>query len=265
MFTIDDIYNQVACLGANDGERTILQSWIYHHFQLPYLPYAFKLALNDTKTSFWPHFTSDGFIETHKRRQSVLMHDISVTLLLYLYSQSFNWVIDGVDIIEAEWFFEVAISTCERFYWPKPHPFRFQRFHFIRQAQTGLKNSNPRFFAVRFSSIYPYSLQVFPLFWTPSAMNWSDLLLFLSFTWTVPNLSPIRSYRHTRTDASRFRVGPLPGNPTLPPSHAGLIPISGAEEGNALFFWLFEAENRENDSNFISKPLALRKLLCGGF
>ncbi|KAG5297505.1 hypothetical protein I7I48_06635 [Histoplasma ohiense] len=38
MFTIDDIYNQVACLGGNDGERTILQYWIYHRFQLPYLP-----------------------------------------------------------------------------------------------------------------------------------------------------------------------------------------------------------------------------------
>ncbi|QSS51443.1 hypothetical protein I7I53_06768 [Histoplasma capsulatum var. duboisii H88] len=37
MFTTDDIYNQVACLGANDGERTILRHLIYHRFQLPYL------------------------------------------------------------------------------------------------------------------------------------------------------------------------------------------------------------------------------------
>ncbi|KLJ13533.1 hypothetical protein EMPG_11527 [Blastomyces silverae] len=82
-------------------------------------------------------------------------------------------------------------------------------------------------------------------------MNWADLLSFLSFIWAVPNLSPSGTHNRTGTDTARFRVEALPGNPILPSSYAGLIPIPGREEGNALFFWLFEAENYENDENLI--------------
>ncbi|PGH36308.1 hypothetical protein GX50_00813 [[Emmonsia] crescens] len=82
-------------------------------------------------------------------------------------------------------------------------------------------------------------------------MNWTDLLSFLSFSLGIQNLPGIRTYNHTGTGAARFRVGSLPGNPTLPSSYAGLIPIPGTEEGNSLFFWLLEAENREDNENLI--------------
>lgn len=54
-------------------------------------------------------------------------------------------------------------------------------------------------------------------------------------------------------DVSQFKVDSLPGGPPLPPSWAGRLPVPGAKPGNALFFWLFEAEDAINDDNLISR------------
>ncbi|KAK2813094.1 hypothetical protein FQN50_000771 [Emmonsiellopsis sp. PD_5] len=84
-------------------------------------------------------------------------------------------------------------------------------------------------------------------------MNLTTLFSFLSLTWAIPNLPISRDHRHPGLGTSQFKVGPLPGNPILPPSHAGLIPIPGREEGNSIFFWLLEAEDSEYDDNLISE------------
>lgn len=54
-------------------------------------------------------------------------------------------------------------------------------------------------------------------------------------------------------DVSQFKVDSLPGGPPLPPSWAGRLPVPGAELGNALFFWLFQAEDSVYDDNLISR------------
>ncbi|KAK2743587.1 hypothetical protein FQN55_007185 [Onygenales sp. PD_40] len=82
-------------------------------------------------------------------------------------------------------------------------------------------------------------------------MNLTTLFSFLSLTWAIPNLPVSRDHRNPGLDISQFKVGALPGNPILPPSHAGLIPIPGREEGNSIFFWLLEAEDHEYDDNLI--------------
>lgn len=50
---------------------------------------------------------------------------------------------------------------------------------------------------------------------------------------------------------SQFEVHGLPGSPPLPRSWAGRIPIPCVPDGNALFFWLFEAEDTAHDDNLI--------------
>ncbi|PYH47475.1 putative serine carboxypeptidase, partial [Aspergillus saccharolyticus JOP 1030-1] len=52
---------------------------------------------------------------------------------------------------------------------------------------------------------------------------------------------------------SQFEVHSLPGAPpsSLPTSWAGRIPVPDAKPGNALFFWLFQAEDPAYDDNLI--------------
>lgn len=45
----------------------------------------------------------------------------------------------------------------------------------------------------------------------------------------------------------------LPENSPLPTSWAGRLPVPDVEEGNSLFFWLFETEDSAYDDNLISK------------
>jgi hypothetical protein len=53
-------------------------------------------------------------------------------------------------------------------------------------------------------------------------------------------------------DVSQFEVSSLPDSPTLPRSWAGRLPIPDTEEGNSIFFWLFEAQDHAYDENLIS-------------
>ncbi|KAL5342574.1 Alpha/Beta hydrolase protein [Aspergillus crustosus] len=52
-------------------------------------------------------------------------------------------------------------------------------------------------------------------------------------------------------DISNFRVDSLPDGPSLPPSWAGRLPVPHAEPDNALFFWLFQAEDTAHDDDLI--------------
>ncbi|KAL3485961.1 Alpha/Beta hydrolase protein [Aspergillus germanicus] len=52
-------------------------------------------------------------------------------------------------------------------------------------------------------------------------------------------------------DTSQFKVHSLPGNPALPPSWAGRLPIPNTAPGNALFFWLFQTEDPAYDDNLL--------------
>ncbi|KAL2867926.1 putative serine carboxypeptidase [Aspergillus lucknowensis] len=56
---------------------------------------------------------------------------------------------------------------------------------------------------------------------------------------------------HAAPDISRFKVHSLPGNPAVPPSWAGRLPVPNTEPGNDLFFWLLEAEDHVYDDNLL--------------
>ncbi|KAJ5368326.1 Carboxypeptidase [Penicillium cataractarum] len=77
-------------------------------------------------------------------------------------------------------------------------------------------------------------------------MNITPFLCFIQFLWSIPNLPIFKS-----TNASRFKVRSLPDSPTLPASWAGRLPVPGRKDGNEIFFWLFEAENKSYDDTFI--------------
>lgn len=70
--------------------------------------------------------------------------------------------------------------------------------------------------------------------------QWAMSLLFL--------LHPTLSFC-----VSQFKVDDLPGSPPLPRSWAGRLPVPDTEQGNSLFFWLFETEDIIYDDNLISK------------
>ncbi|KAL2852847.1 Alpha/Beta hydrolase protein [Aspergillus pseudoustus] len=71
-----------------------------------------------------------------------------------------------------------------------------------------------------------------------------------SSLWTISCLL-FFSLTHAAPDISRFKVVSLPGNPALPPSWAGRLPVPNTEEGNALFFWLFQTEDPAYDDNLL--------------
>ncbi|PGH27498.1 hypothetical protein AJ80_00739 [Polytolypa hystricis UAMH7299] len=74
------------------------------------------------------------------------------------------------------------------------------------------------------------------------------VLALVAFAYAVP--SPVVS-RNASLNASQFEVKSLPGANFLSPSWAGLILVFGTADGNSLFFWLFEAENRAYDDNLV--------------
>lgn len=81
-------------------------------------------------------------------------------------------------------------------------------------------------------------------------MNIAPFLFFLQLLWAIPNLPVFRTVK-----ASRFAVRSLPDSPALPANWAGRLPVPGKEEGNEIFFWLFEAENKAYDDTFISESI----------
>lgn len=81
-------------------------------------------------------------------------------------------------------------------------------------------------------------------------MNLAALLYFFQVLWAVPNV--IFSHGSTRS-TSQFEVHSLPDSPTLPSSWAGRLPVPGTKDGNAIFFWLFEAGEQAYNDNLISQ------------
>lgn len=54
-----------------------------------------------------------------------------------------------------------------------------------------------------------------------------------------------------QSNASQFSVSSLPDSPPLPLSWAGRLSVPGAQEGNEMFFWLFDAEDPAYDDHLI--------------
>lgn len=87
-------------------------------------------------------------------------------------------------------------------------------------------------------------------------MNLVGVLYFFQALWAFPNfiLKPKTSSSGSRPfNTSQFHVPSLPDGPSLPSSWAGRLPVPGAPKGNAIFFWLFDAEDPLYDDNLISK------------
>lgn len=82
-------------------------------------------------------------------------------------------------------------------------------------------------------------------------MNISAILSFFHVLWAVPLI--LVSSTRLSTGADQFEVHYLPDAPSLPRSWAGRLPIPDTEDGNSLFFWLFEAEDPAYDQNLISQ------------
>lgn len=82
-------------------------------------------------------------------------------------------------------------------------------------------------------------------------MNVAAILSLFHTIWAVPMLL-LSTAPRTSEDVSRFEVLSLPDSPTLPRSWAGRSPIPDTEEGNSIFFWLFEAQDPGYDENLIS-------------
>lgn len=86
-------------------------------------------------------------------------------------------------------------------------------------------------------------------------MHLATLLSSVHALWTVP-VSLMARMRQPSLDMSQYEVHSLPELPKdspLPTSWAGRLPVPDVEEGNSLFFWLFETEDSAYDDNLISK------------
>jgi hypothetical protein len=77
-------------------------------------------------------------------------------------------------------------------------------------------------------------------------MDIAVMLYVLQGLWTLGGL-------FSRPKTAQFEVHALPDSPSLPTSWAGRLPIPGTEDGNALFFWLFQAEDSTYDDHLISE------------
>jgi hypothetical protein len=77
-------------------------------------------------------------------------------------------------------------------------------------------------------------------------MNIAPFLFFFQLLRLIPNLSFFNSAK-----VSRFEVRSLPDSPALPANWAGRLPVPGRKDGNEIFFWLFEAENKAYDDTLI--------------
>ncbi|KAF7521382.1 hypothetical protein PCG10_008318 [Penicillium crustosum] len=80
-------------------------------------------------------------------------------------------------------------------------------------------------------------------------MNISALLYFFHVLWATPGFVFLRGIGSYNTE--RFEVHNLPGVSDLPPSWAGRLPVPGTEDGNEIFFWLFQSEQPAYDDNLI--------------
>lgn len=83
-------------------------------------------------------------------------------------------------------------------------------------------------------------------------MDIATLYTFLYALWAVPTVLFSNAGRSS-TEISQFKVHSLPDTAQLPPSWAGRFPVPEIEEGNDLFFWLFETEDPAYDENLISQ------------
>ena len=82
-------------------------------------------------------------------------------------------------------------------------------------------------------------------------MNISALLYFFQILWAAPGFVRLRGIGSYNT--SQFEVHALPGVSDLPSSWAGRLPVPGTEDGNEIFFWLFQSEQPAFDDNLISE------------
>lgn len=81
-------------------------------------------------------------------------------------------------------------------------------------------------------------------------MNIAAILTLFHVLWAVPLL--LVSYTRPPSRASQFEVRSLPDAPDIPRSWAGRIPVPDSEDGNSMFFWLFEAEDASRYDDFVS-------------
>lgn len=80
------------------------------------------------------------------------------------------------------------------------------------------------------------------------------LLAGIHAFWTIPTALLSRLDRSS-SGSAQFEVHSIPGlpeNSSLPTSWAGRLPVPNVEDGNALFFWLFQTEDIAYDHNLIS-------------
>ncbi|EAW10193.1 putative serine carboxypeptidase [Aspergillus clavatus NRRL 1] len=76
------------------------------------------------------------------------------------------------------------------------------------------------------------------------------ILILFNTLWALPTLLFSISSQAS-FDISQFEVHSLPESPSLPLSWAGRLPIPDTEEGNSIFFWLFQAQNLTYDDDLI--------------
>lgn len=77
--------------------------------------------------------------------------------------------------------------------------------------------------------------------------------------WTIPTALLSRPDRSS-SGIAQFEVHSipeLPENSSLLASWAGRLPVSNVEDGNALFFWLFQTEDVAYDDNLISTCISV--------
>lgn len=87
-------------------------------------------------------------------------------------------------------------------------------------------------------------------------------LLFSFHALIALSASVLARTEQAPSSISQFEVQSLPDSPSLSPSWAGRIPVPDAEEGNSLFFWLFEAEDRKYSDDLISEFLRQIFMVC---
>ncbi|KAJ5105452.1 Peptidase S10 serine carboxypeptidase [Penicillium alfredii] len=80
-------------------------------------------------------------------------------------------------------------------------------------------------------------------------MDIAAILYFFHVVWAIPRyfFLPVTQ----SSNISQFKVHGLPDSPTLPPSWAGRLPVPETQDGNEIFFWLFEAEDAKYNDNLI--------------
>lgn len=80
-------------------------------------------------------------------------------------------------------------------------------------------------------------------------MNFAIFTYLFQVLWRVPSILHLPNASFSKI--SKFEVHSLPGISSIPTSWAGRLPVPGLDEGNEVFFWLFEAEDQHYDDNLI--------------